>query len=119
MPLTEEEKRKIEEEERYRDEQKTKQTVQTTTPDLANLAKEPLKTQAGSVLSWTFGIVFLLAGIGGLIELDLAGFFLIICAGILLPPVIGYLEQQFKILADAKAKIVVFIINLLLFFLLS
>ncbi len=61
------------------------------------------------ILGWFFGCVFLITGIGGLIDVPIVGLLFIIMACLVIPPIINKIENTFNFHLKNSVKIFIFI----------
>jgi len=104
MPLTEEEKRKIEEEERYRDELK-----------VAKTSNDPIYQKKSSVWSWFFGILSLLLAFGILFSNFIYSLLFFLISAVLLPPSVEIIENKTKVKLTKGLKTGIIVIATCLF----
>lgn len=79
--------------------------------------KEHKKITVGSVLSWIFGVIFVLGGLGALISLQIkSALVLFIMAIVLLPPVYKFVSDKFNFELSKGIKALIIIVGLLAFF---
>lgn len=73
------------------------------------------KISVESSLSWIFGILFALTGIVFVFSAPIPGLVMLIMAGVLLPPVIKFIDQKWKVYLSKGIKIIIIIIGLIVF----
>lgn len=73
------------------------------------------KITVGLILSWIFGIFFALTGIIAVFSEPIPGIVMLIMAAVLLPPVIKFVDEKWKIHLSSGVKIVVIIIGFIIF----
>jgi len=72
------------------------------------------KNQLWLILSWIFGVFFTLMGLFSIISDTLQAIVLLVMAAVLLPPVLKFMDEKWKIKVSKWAKIIIIIIGLIL-----
>lgn len=76
--------------------------------------KPSKKNTIGLILSWTFGVLFALGGLGGIISSDHASAIaMLIMAAVLLPPITNLINEKLKFHISSGIKTVVIIIGII------
>lgn len=73
------------------------------------------KISVGLILSWIFGVLFVLTGIVSVFSEPIPGLVMLIMAAVLLPPVTKLVDQKWKFHLSSGMKIVAVIIGLIIF----
>lgn len=76
--------------------------------------KEVKKITVGLILSWVFGVLFLLAGIGAFAETPIIGFLIIICSAMIIPYFNKLTAKHLHFEVSSGIKIILVIIILIL-----
>lgn len=75
-----------------------------------------MKGRIGFVLSWIFGVIFLLSGLGAFSSGEfLPGIIMFILAAIFLPPVSSFVEKKSKLQLKPGIKAIILIVGLVIF----
>lgn len=70
------------------------------------------KITVGTILSWGFGVLFLLAGISNLTTNTVSGFIFIVLSAIILPPAVEFTSQKWNFHLSTGLKTVIIIVGL-------
>lgn len=77
--------------------------------------KEVKKVTVGLVLSWIFGVIFILSGLGALFSLQLiSALVLLVMAIVLLPPANKFISNKFKFELSKGIKALIIIVGLVI-----